>query len=277
MLKLEADVLAAIERGEAVNARAVQLLLRRYQTGALSAPRNSEAIGQALAASLQSSWDEQSVSARAPWVEVFVDAAAFSDDDRLVVAIRDLTDALRESWTASSLAERCAALGSCLYAARLEPFQSIAADAIDELERVIGRAYEPGEPLGSRADQVSAASALLVAYSLSGRLPYPMLAEELMHAPRTDHDDFTTTCEAARVLCRLAALHDDEQYRAAAVLAPGADYRRDAALLLDECEDAALRLGADGAIYALARLELESQPQSGPESESEIPNPQSEI
>jgi hypothetical protein len=31
---------------------------------------------------------------------------------------------------------------------------------------------------------------------------------------------FASECEAARVFCRLAALHDDDDYRAAAVIAP---------------------------------------------------------
>ena len=39
-------------------------------------------------------------------------------------------------------------------------------------------------------------------------------------------------CEAARVLCRLAALHDDPDYRGAAVIAAGADYRAEASRIL---------------------------------------------
>ena len=97
-----------------------------------------------------------------------------------------------------------------------------------------------------------------------------MLAEELVQHARgrarvmigDDADvtgwDFGVRCEMARVLCRLAALHDDADYRAAAVTAPGADYRGDAARVLEAESARALAKGADGAIYALALLELES-------------------
>ena len=109
-------------------------------------------------------------------------------------------------------------------------------------------------------DQVRAASTLLTAYGLSGRLPYSMLAEELIQRVQSGATqlDFVTDCERARVLCRLARLHDDPDYRAAAVLAPGADYRRDAERLLAAHAAEARRRGAAGAIYGLALLELES-------------------
>jgi hypothetical protein len=86
-----------------------------------------------------------------------------------------------------------------------------------------------------------------------------MLAEELMQHSLIDASiDLTTACEGARVLCRLAALHDDADYLASAIVTPGADYRRDAARLLDARADEAVRCGANGAIYAIAQLELES-------------------
>jgi hypothetical protein len=259
--KLEGVVLAALQRDdlEVINARALQLLLRRYQS---SPPRDDgldETLGRALAVALERYATDETVLGRAAWIELFVEATGLSDDDRFIAAIGTLAAALRRAWDRPPLGQRCVAIGASLYAAALEPFQSIAADAIDELERTVGRSYEPGEPLGSPSDQVRAASALLVAYGLTGRLPYSMLAEELMQHSLIDASvDLATACEGARVLCRLAALHDDADYRAAAILAPGANYRGDAARLLDARADEALQRGASGAIYAIAQLELES-------------------
>ena len=112
--------------------------------------------------------------------------------------------------------------------------------AVDELERLVGTAYRPGARLGRprSADEAAlltahaaCASALLTAFEITGRLPYAMLAEELvqpltairlgLHAALPS----TVNCEAARVLCRLAALHEMPTIAAAAVVAPGADYR----------------------------------------------------
>src|SRR6185503_13251957 len=105
---------------------------------------------------------------------------------------------------------------------------------IDQLERVVGGAYRPGAGVahtcdgaradGSPIDQVRASTALLTAFECTGRLPYSMLAEELIqHAQRDAWDvgDVVVHCEAARVFCRLAALHDDPEYRGAAVIAAG--------------------------------------------------------
>ena len=69
--------------------------------------------------------------------------------------------------------------------------------------------------------------------------------------------DLAVQCEAARVLCRLAALHDDPDYRGAAVIATGADYRAEAARILAGQSDAA-RAGtaSAAAAYGLALLDL---------------------
>jgi len=259
--KLEAAVLAGLQRddGEVVDARGLQLLLRRYRSAPPAADDLDVMLGRALAVALDRYAEDQTVFGRAAWMELFVEASALSDDNRLVEAIGALAAALRHAWATPPLGQRCAAIGASLYAAALEPFQAIAADAIDELERIIGRTYEPGEAIGSSSDQVWAASALLVAYALTGRLPYSMLAEELMQHSLIDAStDLATACEGARVLCRLAALHDDADYRAAAVVTPGADYRRAAARLLDARAVEAVQCGARGAIYAIAQLELES-------------------
>jgi hypothetical protein len=52
------------------------------------------------------------------------------------------------------------------------------------------------------------------------------------------------------VFCRLAALHADEEYRGAAVIAPDADYRNDAARLL--VSQAPHATGTDASVYGLA-------------------------
>jgi uncharacterized protein YyaL (SSP411 family) len=112
---------------------------------------------------------------------------------------------------------------------------------------------------GGLAAYVTLSFALLTAYDVSGRLPYSMLAEELVQfARRTLWDDaaacFTDTqldavescflnCDAARVLCGLAALHADDGYRAAAVIKPEAAYLDDAARILSTEEGASRGIG----------------------------------
>jgi uncharacterized protein YyaL (SSP411 family) len=139
------------------------------------------------------------------------------------------------------------------------------AAAIDELERIVCSVYTPGERIahlltnpeasdGDLDDHVASAAGLLTAYAVTGRLPYSMLAEELIESarPLLTPGPFAARCESARVMCRLAALHVDESYRAAAVVVPERDYRGDARRLLDGLGtpevDAPDALG----IYALA-------------------------
>src|SRR5260370_34161955 len=127
---------------------------------------------------------------------------------------------------------------ACLGAIRIFQPRTLVQRALDELERVVGAAYRPGEGMadltaglpvrGRLADQIRSAAALLTAYSLTGRLPDSMLAEELTQfSMRTlwDADSggfyedvarlvkpFALNCEAARVLCRLATLHLHDEY-----------------------------------------------------------------
>jgi hypothetical protein len=88
---------------------------------------------------------------------------------------------------------------------------------------------------------VAAAGALLSAYRATARLPYSMLAEELMRFARrqwwmdtgwfSDRGDpdsasdetFLVNCEASRVLTRISSLHADAEYRQAVVVADGAE------------------------------------------------------
>ena len=238
--------------------RCVQFLLRFYaMTGRDDL---AERAGLSLAAALRDYRAASSVRDRSAWVEVFVDARGLAEDTRVADAVADLTESLRADWTESSIADRAAAVDGCLRAAALPEHRALAAGAIDQLESLVRSAYRPGSGVGAYADQIGVAGALLSAYQLSGRLPYPMLAEELIAAagPVLANEEFAVSCQTARVLCRLALLHGDDDYRRAAIVAPRADYRRDAEAILERWSAEADRRGAAGAIYGVALLELES-------------------
>jgi uncharacterized protein YyaL (SSP411 family) len=203
---------------------------------------------------------ESSVPGRAAWLSLFRHAATLSDDERLAEAAGCLVASLRRDWRSkTSVADAADSVQACLQAADLDPkgAGALITAAVDELERIVGQSYGPGEGIGDYADHVRAAAALVTAYEVTGRLPYAMLAEELMQASKhvaPADGAFSIDCEAARVFCRLAQLHDDADYRAAAILAPNADYRADASRILAAL---APRAGADGAaMYGLALSEL---------------------
>lgn len=280
-------VVAAIEQGETVEADALRFLLRRY----LATDRSD--VQRALEPALARALDRLAIPVipvinattdrRAAWLSLFSEATALSDDDRLRTAGAELIAALRQDWGRLSAVEQgVASVEACLAACQLVDPQSVVPDAIDELERIVAAAYRPGhglarsidDPGGARghlADHVRTASALLTAYDFTARLPYPMLAEELMQFARqtlwdeqmgTFHDStaepqpsFAINCDAARVLCRLAALHSRSDYRAAAVLASDADYLADAARILTAQGRAYRERGLDSAVYGLALTE----------------------
>jgi uncharacterized protein YyaL (SSP411 family) len=208
-----------------------------------------------------------------------------SADERVREAISDLVPALRREWTGCRIVgELATAIDACLNVIGVFDPRDLAPKAIDELEHMISAAYRPGDGLahdldmpeqarGQLADQLRTASALLSAYVLTWRLPYGMLAEELVQfARRTLWDEeraafrttsteaaeaFTLNCEAVRVLCRLAALHHDDDYRHVAVVAVGADYRTDAERILTaQASSAHARDLTDAAAYGLALAEF---------------------
>jgi hypothetical protein len=274
-------VVAAIQRVDTVEATALRFLLRRYCATDRADLR--EALEPGLANGLRCQAAAETTDERAAWLTLFAEAAAISDDDRLQAAGADLIGALRQEWgRVADVGMGALAVDACLLAGShmLDP-RSIVPDAIDELERIVAAAYRPGvglahlvnEPGGARgalADHVRTSSALLTAYAFSGRLPYPMLAEELMQFARETlwddqtgafHDStdgaqqsFAINCEAARVLCGIAALHGRSDYRAAAVIRPGADYAGDAARILRSQSDAYRALGVRSGWYGLALL-----------------------
>jgi uncharacterized protein YyaL (SSP411 family) len=161
--------------------------------------------------------------------------------------------------------------------------------AVDELERIVAACYRPGcgvtngsgdaAPPAGLGNHMDAASALLTAFEATGRLPYSMLAEELVqHARRAWWHErrggfheaaggdplahLIVNCSAARVLGRLAVLLEDERYRAAAVFAAGSDYRADAERTLASLASSYRDHGADAAPYAVALDEFLRRPVS---------------
>ncbi|MBI3493390.1 MAG: hypothetical protein HY047_16660, partial [Acidobacteria bacterium] len=248
---------------------ALTFLLRRY----VATDRDDlrDALGEALAPAFERAEAETDGLERAAWLTLFVEASAISDDDRLPAAAASLIVASRRAWPSATIVEPAmASVDACLRAANIGDAQELVSAAIDELERIVGHAYQPGDGMahtihasarvrGELGDQVRSASALITAFEVTGRLPYSMLAEELMQTARRDAADdaaFVARCEAARVFCRLAALHADEAYRGAAVIAPGVNYRADAARLVTALSSDARTYGVGAASYGLALMGL---------------------
>ena len=84
-------------------------------------------------------------------------------------------------------------LDACLRSTSVVDQSWLIAAAIDEMERLIGLLYRPGGGVkhaagntadGELGDHTDAARALLTAYAVTGRLPYAMLADDLMQFAR---------------------------------------------------------------------------------------------
>jgi hypothetical protein len=245
--ELTQSALQSLSRDEPPAPSVLRLLLRCY----FATGRNDvgDALGPALARGLVLAGTADDLEGQARWLDVFVDAAALSEDDRLRVAADDLIAAQRRLWGEPRnprLVSLMRSLEACLRAAEVRPpdpsSRTLVQAAVDELEHAVGHAYRPGDGLsnGSLGDQIAAGLALAVAYSVSGRLPYAMLAEELLQFSRRTwwsavdglfRDEpgtaFFVNCEAARLLTRLADLHADDEYRTSAVTATDAEYERD--------------------------------------------------
>ena len=257
---------AAVAGEEPFDAAVPRFLLREYL--ATDAAGLGDVLGLALAQAFALAGSESTVIGRAAWLTLLIEAAAVADDERIPAAAAELTAGLRTAWPEQRrIDELSASVDACLRAADLVNTDGLVQDAIDHLERGVGGSYRPGDGLvrdrdGVRVrcgagDHVRAASALLTAFELTGRLPYSMLAEELIAIAAPLTADHVVQCERARVLCRLAALHDDPGYRGAAVIAAGADYRNAASRMLAAQSDAA-RAGtpSEAAAYGLALREL---------------------
>ena len=257
------EALAREDSADAVDAATLTFLLRQY----LSTDRQDlrETLGTALASALEHAASEPTAGGRAAWLTLFAEVTAIAEDERIVAVIGELVTSLRAEWPAATgVAEGAASVEAVLVASSLFDPQELVPPAIDQLEHVVGGAYQPGAGVrGGFINQVRAASALLTAFEITGRLPYSMLAEELMQTARRtvpderDPDTIAVYCDAARVLFRLAALHDDAGYRNAAVTASDADYRGDAARILAAQSTRALSASpAHAAAYGLALLDL---------------------
>jgi hypothetical protein len=282
-------VLDAIARGEAVESTALLFLLRRYV--ATDRRDLGDALGSALAMALSRSANS-TVEDRAGWLTLFAETSALSNDERIAAAAADLVSDLRSEWSKTNQVDEASySVDVCLTTEGDFMTPELVSAAIDELERVVSAAYRPGEGVahgvakpnaerGRLSDQVRAASALLSAFARSGRLPYSMLAEELMQfARRTLWDDeaggffdrdatksvstgdadrekpFVLNCEAARVLCRLDALHRDPEYQKVAVIAEASNYARDAERTLLSQTANLRRRGSGAAMYGIALTE----------------------
>jgi len=277
--QVTAGVLDALARDEAPTSIALRFLLRAYAATGRDDLR--DAIEPALARALELSASAP-VDECAGWLLLFAEAAEASGDDRLQpVAVRLFAN-VRSTWGRQQRLDIAAAgIDACLRAIEVttadDSRRDLIQSAIDELERIVAPAYQPGQGVSEKlSDQIAVASALLTAYQRTGRLPYSMLAEELMQSARrglwddergafvagvgdVDKDKpFTLNCEAVVVLCRLAALHRAADYREAAVIAPGADYDDDAARILQSLAVDAPERGLAGAIYAFAAAERQS-------------------
>jgi hypothetical protein len=274
--RLADDVLGLLSGGAVADAPALTFLLQRYRVTDRADLR--VALEPALAGALDRQQDALTVVDRAAYLGLFLEAAAVADDERVGAAIEGLVVSLRADWAMTTRVAECAcSLDACLAAAAVLDPRDIVPDAIDELERVIGGAYRPGEGLaddliggGARGGldaHVRSSSALLTAFRATGRIPYAMLAEELMQfARRTLWDEaagvfaadpgmpdrpFVLNCAAAGVYLRIAALHTEGNYRDAAVIATDADYRGDAARILSAQSARLGDLGVERAVYGL--------------------------
>jgi uncharacterized protein YyaL (SSP411 family) len=280
LARLTDDVLHALDPDDPPAAPALKFLLLRYrETGGADV---AAALEPQLAAALDLPFAAMTAADRAEWLMLFAAAAAITSDERIRRAVEDLLATVQDDRErAPSVAEAASAVEACFAAADVLDPHAIVPDAVDELERVIGAAYRPGGGLahdlgtstglrGLLSDHVRSASALLTAYRATGRIPYAMLADELMQfAMRTLWDEeagafrasidsseqpFVLNCAAARVCCRLAGLHDNDEYRGVAVISSDADYQGRAARIL-AAQSARVDGGIAAAIYGLALAE----------------------
>ena len=268
--RIAARIADAAVRGTELSPETATFLLRFYVASARA--DLGDALGLTLARALDAARDAAATIECAAWLTLFVEAASIAEDERILECVKELVARLRGSWpgdasTADALAASAASVDACLRAAGVLDQSILVRPAIDELERLVGAAYRPGRGLqlppgpGVPPAHTACASALLTAFEITARLSYPMLAEELMQPVRRD----AAGCAAARVLCRLAALHDNAEYRDAAVIAPDADYRADAArMLLGQEPLADAHRLSEAACYAIAMDEFLAS--SGPDA-----------
>lgn len=209
---------------------ATLFLLRRFIAHGDDTLRGG--VETALSRGLDASARERDPRVRCQWLGLFADAAPMSEDD-------GLADAVNRSLSG----------------------------VIDGLEQLIRVDYEPGDGLlgAPLHDQLRTAAALLTAFELTGRLPYSMLAEELLQvARRTSWDDDRAVFSrggvaenslAVQLMCRLEALHRDPSYSERAVVAESSSYAADARRALDRLARSYRDDPSAAVDYGLALLE----------------------
>jgi len=218
-------LLATHEPGLAAPARVVFLLHEYARTGRGDVRDAAEA---GLTRALAGFPDLGHAFERCQWLGVFASARSFTDDERLG-----------------------------------ETVQHGLPGTIEAMEQAVRSVYEPGEGLFSRPldEQVAAAAALVTGFELTGRLPYSMLAEELLQFARRGWWDaevgalkgsFAVNCRASQLCARLALLHREPEYQSSAVVAHGADYADDAARMLAWAAAVHREHGGDAAEFGLA-------------------------
>lgn len=275
------DIVATVPSHDVLDALALMFLLRRYRATGRSDVCN--ALEPALARALERQAADETTTQRAAWLAVFSEAATLSADERIHDAGNTVAAELVREWGRDSAVDAAASsVDACLVWSQVRDSSNLVGRAVDELERIVASAYQPEEGLahstgrarsmrGQLTDHVDLSMALLTAYDVSARLPYSMLAEELMQFARRSlwdeeagafwastldrHQPLVDNCNAARVLCRLAALHADPDYRKAAVVAPHADYAQDAARVLSRESQSYQKGETATAAYGLALAE----------------------
>ncbi len=238
--RIEDDILRALARGTPPTPAALRFLLRRY--GASLRADLGDRLGRALAVALGLAAAATTTIDRAAWLLLLGEASRVSADDRMAPAVGALVDALANEWGARLPVDAAAlSIDACLASAAEDRRPSIVPRAVDELERLASRAYVPGRPVRDAGEVVRLASALLTAFVETARLPYAMLAEELVqslfrHACDRESGrlvaSFEVNCDAVVVLARLGVLHASADYRTGAIVAAGANYFLDADRIL---------------------------------------------
>jgi hypothetical protein len=188
-------------------------------------------VEHGLTTALSAAVAERDPAGRLQWLRVLLEGSVLSDDPRL-------HDTVAEALPSS----------------------------LDALEQVMRRRYEPGEGLvdADCPEQLHWAVALLDAFDLCARLPYAMLADELVqHARRQwwlDDDgrfdaDFSVNCHALSLLSRLGALHADPDYRAAVAVPPRTAHVADARRAADRLAAEASGHPRHAAVFGAAMLD----------------------
>lgn len=242
---------------------ALRLLVRRF--AATARDDLATALGPALGDALAPRAASTDV---AELLRLSVDALVVSDDEAVRAAAHERTATIVAAWPSRGrVADAMSGVHAVLTAAPVLDHPDLLSRSIDELERVVGHIYEPGDGVartigprddtrGDLDDLVACGRALVLAHALTNRLPYAMLAEELMqHARRAWWDEaqatfveaslapaapgpeppvtdcarstlFAAATEAAQLLHELARLRRDPDYGATVARIEPVDYER---------------------------------------------------